>query len=131
MITRGCWEPRAHVRVSGCCCIFFFARPSIYHALLAAVLCAIAAVVAVVVAVLRGLLSGTAGVAQNGLGAIWNLALNSDDNKRLLGAAGACEGKWLRHCSPCYAYRSILSATALCVCELLDLRQIYSLSVYE
>ena len=50
-----------------------------------------AAMFAVVVAVLQGQLSGNAGVAEQGLCAIQNLAV-SDDNSRLLGAAGCCEG---------------------------------------
>ena len=48
--------------------------------------------VAVVVAVLRGPLSSSAGVAKAGLGAMQNLAAN-DDNRRLLGAAGGCDGE--------------------------------------
>ena len=81
--------------VSGCCCIFFFARPSISDALIVVAWCVIAAVVAVVVAVLRGPLSGTVGVVEHGLWAIENLTCNSGDNTSLLGVAGACEGKWL------------------------------------
>ena len=49
--------------------------------------------VAVVVAVLRGPLSSSAGVAEAGLWAMGALASNNDDNKRLLGAAGACDGE--------------------------------------
>ena len=48
--------------------------------------------VAVVVAVLRGPLSSSEGVAEAGLDAMRILAIN-DDNRRLLGAAGACDGE--------------------------------------
>ena len=48
--------------------------------------------VAVVAAVLRGPLSSNEGVAKAGLVAMCTLAIN-DDNKRLLGAAGACDGE--------------------------------------
>ena len=47
---------------------------------------------AAVAVVLRGPLSGSAGVAQQGLWAIRNLAV-CHDNKRLLEAAGTCEGE--------------------------------------
>ena len=47
---------------------------------------------AVVVKLLQGSLSINVGVAQQGLWAIRNLAVK-DDNKELLGAAGACEGE--------------------------------------
>ena len=93
VITGGCWEPRAHARVSESS-IFFFATSSISDDLIVVGWCVIAAA-AVVVAVLRGPLSGIAGVAEHGLGAIRNLALNSYDNIRLLGAADACKGKRL------------------------------------
>ena len=49
-------------------------------------------VIAVVVAVLRGPLSSSAGVAEAGLEAMWNLAIN-DENERLLVDAGAHEGE--------------------------------------
>ena len=41
---------------------------------------------------LRGPLSGNTGVAEAGLRALHNLAVK-DDDKRLLVAAGACEGE--------------------------------------
>ena len=46
----------------------------------------------VVVAVLRGPLSDIAGVAEQGLRAVGNLAIR-DHNNRLLGDAGACKGE--------------------------------------
>ena len=49
--------------------------------------------VAVVLAVLRGPLSSSADVAKAGLGVMRNLAYDNDDNRRLLGAAGACDGE--------------------------------------
>ena len=49
--------------------------------------------VAVVVAVLRGPFSGFAGVAEQGLRAVWNMAKKNDENRRLFGIAGACEGE--------------------------------------
>ena len=45
-----------------------------------------------VVAALRGPVSGNANVAEAALTAIGNLAAR-DDNRRLLGTAGACEGE--------------------------------------
>ena len=48
--------------------------------------------VTVIVAILRGPLSGSASVVEQGLRAIQNLAIN-DENRRLLGAAGACKGE--------------------------------------
>ena len=52
--------------------------------------------VEVVVAVLRGPLSGSVDAAEQGLRAVGNLAKYSDNNRRLLGVAGACEGKCSR-----------------------------------
>ena len=49
--------------------------------------------VAVVVAMLQGPLSDKAGAVEQGLRAIGNLADSNDDNRKLLGAAGACDGK--------------------------------------
>ena len=49
---------------------------------------------AVVLDVLRGPLSDSAGVTEAGLGALGTLAVD-DDNRRLLGAAGACEGEYV------------------------------------
>ena len=46
---------------------------------------------AVVVAVLRAVGSQSVGVAEQGCGAIWNLAADATNNTAL-GAAGACEG---------------------------------------
>ena len=50
--------------------------------------------VAVIVALLEGPLSTSAGAAEQGLRAIGNLT-SRVDNTKLLGAAGACAGKWL------------------------------------
>ena len=44
-------------------------------------------------AVVVALMQGRAGVAMQGMRAIGNLADNNDDNRRLLGTAGACEGE--------------------------------------
>ena len=44
-------------------------------------------------AVVVALMQGRVGVAIQGMRAIGNLADNNDDNRRLLGAAGACEGE--------------------------------------
>ena len=52
-------------------------------------------VASVVVAVLEGSLSSNVAVTKAGLRAIGNLADNDDDNRRLLGCAGACEGEKL------------------------------------
>ena len=48
--------------------------------------------VAVVAALMRGPVASRASVAKAGLRAFGNLADDSDENNRLLGAAGACEG---------------------------------------
>ena len=65
--------------------------------------------VAVVVAVLRGPLSSSAGVAEAGLGAMKNLAYKNDDNRRLLGAAGACAGEGVASVVSCLFVVSCLT----------------------
>ena len=55
-------------------------------------------VVAVVALLLRRPFSRSVGVAEYGLRAIGNLAVRDDNNRRLLGAAGACEGESMNAC---------------------------------
>ena len=55
-------------------------------------ICGLVVMVTAVVAALQGSFSGELGVAEQGLWAIRNLAM-SEDNMRLLVAAGACEGE--------------------------------------
>ena len=50
-------------------------------------------IVGVVVAVMQGPSRGTAVVVEHGLRLLLNVARKNDDNRRLLGDAGACEGK--------------------------------------
>ena len=42
---------------------------------------------------LRGPFSDFAGVAEQGLRTVWNMAKKNNENRRLFGIAGACEGE--------------------------------------
>ena len=101
MFTGDCWELRAHARVSELMLCFLlrkliyckFDALSGFDCFLDVPIAFVSAVVVTAVsAVLQGSVCSKTGLTEQGLWTIGNLADCNLENKRLLGAAGACEG---------------------------------------